>query len=269
MVKPPQLPRAAIAWPTIFFFAASIGAVLIPIYFFLTRPELVYSPLAVVGCLLWSGFMTVLIFSPAHEASHRNIARSRIVNDWIGRIAIFWMHGSFQQFKEVHLDHHAHANVPLDDPDFHAARKPNCWSFFLWSFSLAQYLGYLLRKKKYFKKPLANLTYLAIASLYFWAYQEGVLVPLIVSWTLPALAGTALVVYIFDHLPHTPHKESSRYRLARIVEGSPFLFFIMQGHNYHLIHHLWPSIPWYQYRKAFELKKSELLEAGAPVSSKF
>ena len=36
------------------------------------------------------------------------------------------------------------------------------------------------------------------------------------------------------------------------------------GQNYHLVHHLWPSIPWFEYKPAYELTKPLLDSKGSP-----
>jgi beta-carotene hydroxylase len=36
------------------------------------------------------------------------------------------------------------------------------------------------------------------------------------------------------------------------------------GQNYHLVHHLWPSIPWFEYKPAYEATKSLLDSKGSP-----
>ena len=36
------------------------------------------------------------------------------------------------------------------------------------------------------------------------------------------------------------------------------------GPNYHLIHHLWPSIPWFEYKIAYEKTKPLLKMKGSP-----
>ena len=38
---------------------------------------------------------------------------------------------------------------------------------------------------------------------------------------------------------------------------------LIMGQNYHLIHHLWPSIPWFEYKIAYE-KTKPLLDKKAP-----
>jgi len=36
------------------------------------------------------------------------------------------------------------------------------------------------------------------------------------------------------------------------------------GQNYHLVHHLWPSIPWFEYKPAYEATKPLLDQKGSP-----
>ena len=39
---------------------------------------------------------------------------------------------------------------------------------------------------------------------------------------------------------------------------------LIMGQNYHLIHHLWPSIPWFEYKIAYEKTKPLLDMKGSP-----
>lgn len=38
------------------------------------------------------------------------------------------------------------------------------------------------------------------------------------------------------------------------------------GQNYHLVHHLWPSVPWYRYKPTYERMKPLLDVKGSPQS---
>ena len=39
---------------------------------------------------------------------------------------------------------------------------------------------------------------------------------------------------------------------------------LIMGQNYHLVHHLWPSIPWFHYKPAYEAVKPLLDVKGSP-----
>ncbi|MEQ8959736.1 MAG: fatty acid desaturase, partial [Coleofasciculus sp. C2-GNP5-27] len=47
---------------------------------------------------------------------------------------------------------------------------------------------------------------------------------------------------------------------------SPILNIMIMGQNYHLIHHLWPSIPWYKYQGAYRATKPLLEQKGCHQS---
>jgi beta-carotene hydroxylase len=39
---------------------------------------------------------------------------------------------------------------------------------------------------------------------------------------------------------------------------------LIMGQNYHLVHHLWPSIPWFEYKPAYEATKPLLDAKDSP-----
>jgi beta-carotene hydroxylase len=40
---------------------------------------------------------------------------------------------------------------------------------------------------------------------------------------------------------------------------------LLLGQSYHLIHHLWNTIPWYRYRSVFAQVGGELAASGCPI----
>ena len=82
-------------------------------------------------------------------------------------------------------------------------------------------------------------------------------------WFAPALMVGVTLGLFFDYLPHRPFLSRSRWRNARVYPGSVMNWLIM-GQNYHLVHHLWPSIPWFEYKPAYEATKPLLDSKGSP-----
>jgi beta-carotene hydroxylase len=78
------------------------------------------------------------------------------------------------------------------------------------------------------------------------------------------VVGIALGLF-FDYLPHRPFEERSRWKNARVYP-SPITNILIFGQNYHLIHHLWPSIPWYKYQAAYYYAQPLLDEKGCHQS---
>jgi AcrR family transcriptional regulator len=85
-------------------------------------------------------------------------------------------------------------------------------------------------------------------------------------WLVPALIAQVLLAITFDWLPHHPHEEQARYRNTRIFD-IPVLNWLMLGQNYHLVHHLYPRIPFYHYQKAYGSLKKEFMEEEVEIIS--
>ena len=82
-------------------------------------------------------------------------------------------------------------------------------------------------------------------------------------WFAPALMVGVTLGLFFDYLPHRPFTSRNRWTNARIYPGRLMNWLIM-GQNYHLVHHLWPSIPWFEYKPAYEATKPLLDAKGSP-----
>lgn len=85
-------------------------------------------------------------------------------------------------------------------------------------------------------------------------------------WILPAIIAQFFLAITFDWLPHHPHQEKSRYLNTRVFD-IPGLSVLLLGQNYHLIHHLYPRVPFYNYKKVFLKIKDELVNEGADIRS--
>ena len=46
------------------------------------------------------------------------------------------------------------------------------------------------------------------------------------------------------------------------VYPSKVLSYLIGGQNYHLVHHLWPAVPWYNYEPVYQAMKPVLDEKG-------
>jgi beta-carotene hydroxylase len=96
------------------------------------------------------------------------------------------------------------------------------------------------------------------------ALASGALGTLFVIWLGPALLAVLLLAFAFDFLPHYPYDTAERYYDTRIYPGR-VLNALLLGQNYHLIHHLWTTIPWYRYRAVFAQIGDELAANGCRI----
>ena len=92
----------------------------------------------------------------------------------------------------------------------------------------------------------------------------GLALPLLALWIGPALLAQLFLTLSFDYLPHAPYDSDERYLDTRIYPGRA-LQLLLLGQNYHLIHHLWTTIPWYRYRSVFEQIRPQLEERGSRI----
>ncbi|MEO5667469.1 MAG: fatty acid desaturase, partial [Bdellovibrionota bacterium] len=116
------------------------------------------------------------------------------------------------------------------------------------------------------KKPLLAIPYILLTALYVAAFFGGWIPELLLLFTLPSLIGVGVTVLVFDYLPHHPHKDTTRYGNATVYDVPRWNWFFM-GHSFHIVHHLWPSIPWYRYREVYSQARTELVAAGVRESN--
>ena len=106
---------------------------------------------------------------------------------------------------------------------------------------------------------------LALAALAISLSAAGLGQAVVALWLVPGILATGLLAFLFDWLPHVPHRARGRYRDTRVILGwgltGPMLW-----QNYHLIHHLYPRVPFYRYARLFDELRPELEEKGAPIT---
>ena len=71
-----------------------------------------------------------LLFTVAHDASHRSLSSSERVNTWMGRVAtvFFAPHAGFRTWRFIHMQHHRFTNHhDGSDPDDYTASRGPAW----------------------------------------------------------------------------------------------------------------------------------------------
>jgi beta-carotene hydroxylase len=169
---------------------------------------------------------------------------------------------SFPVFTRVHLQHHAHVNDPENDPDHIVSTFGPLWliapRFFYHEVFFFQRA--LWRGNELVAWALERATFVLIVLA---AIKFDFLPFIFNCWFAPALMVGVTLGLFFDYLPHRPFQSRSRWHNARVYP-SRLMNWLIMGQNYHLVHHLWPSIPWFEYRPAY-LATRHLLDAkGSP-----
>jgi beta-carotene hydroxylase len=202
-----------------------------------------------------------------HESMHGLAHRDRRINLALGRVAGFALLLPLPLFRAAHLAHHSHTNDPSRDPDFLVARRP-VWLRPVWflltpvDYRVKVYGSGLLRARS--SRIEAWSTEAAILGTIVGCVALGHGLLLAQLWLLPATLAILWLALAFDLLPHHPHTTRERYFDTRIYPGR-LLNWLLLGQNYHLIHHLWTTIPWYRYQRAFHEVEADLAALGAPI----
>jgi fatty acid desaturase len=86
---------------------------------------------------------------------------------------------------------------------------------------------------------------------------------LLMLWFIPTRISSFLFVLVFSFLTHQPfetYAKEDEYKATALRMGGEWILSpLMANHNYHLIHHLYPTAPFYNYIKIMKLRGDEIL----------
>jgi fatty acid desaturase len=258
------LQRVDVAWPTVALAVVVVGT-------WGASTALALSgdlPMALAAAINFAAAFAA--FTVMHDASHRSVGSSRLLNEVLGRVAAVLLTAPFTAFRWVHLEHHKHTNHPDKDPDFWSGKGPSWMLPLRWLTQDLHY--YVLYFEALGRRPRRErietlVTFTAIYAVAITAALSGLLVPVIMLWLLPARLATAMLALSFDYLPHRPHRVTARedrFRATHILTDA-WLTPLFLYQNYHLIHHLYPGVPFYRYARIFVAKRQELQANGARI----
>ena len=242
--------------------------------------------LVVRGSLpLWLGFClnTVLAyfsFAPVHEAIHGNISgrggtpgQAPWVDSVFGWMWSVMLITPFSAYRRLHLGHHAHTNHPDLDVNYYV-KADNGWISALQCIK-ARVL-YILIMKRHGAKPSTVDKKVRKAILVALIMNYGCLGVLLAFaavghftealflWYLPANVAIVCLELLFAYLPHHPHLSQDPYENTRVTTffGSSYL---LMGNDYHIVHHLFPRVPFYRLARVFRAIEPELVAKGVVI----
>ncbi len=256
------LSAVPMAWPTVALAIASpsawIGAVVLGATGLL--------PLWVAGALATlAAFVT---FTPLHDATHQAISKTKWVNELLGRVASIPLLSPFPAFRLVHLLHHKHTNDPATDPDYWSGSGPRWLLPLKWATQDVHYYKFYAQNAH--RRPVRERielvgSVLVVVSVCTVLAVSGYWLQVLALVIVPKIIAIMLLAFAFDYLPHHPHnvlQKTDRYRATTIIDHR-WLTPLMLYQNYHLVHHLYPGVPFYRYGKAFVERYDVLKKGGA------
>jgi len=241
-----------------------------------------YSPLWVVLIGIFNGVALGRIFIIQHDCGHKSFTAKKWLNDTIGTFCSFFTIIPYKYWAKSHDFHHAH-NGQLETSDigdfecltteqyaaldwkkkirYRIYRSP----LYILTLGGISYVTIFNRfrflKSEYFEKVKNNVTInniLFIATYLLLGYFLGWKNFLVVQFVNLFFFGTmALWFFYVQHQYENTYKETKEnwdYLLSAIRGSSfyklpRFMHFMTGNIGYHHIHHLSPSIPFYNLRK--------------------
>lgn len=200
-----------------------------------------------------------------HDFSHYRFISNKKLSEWVGDVLLAWPLFTFVDgYRKNHLTHHRYTNTDKD-PDWQIKLGTRHFTFpQSWQFAIVNLLGYLVGISSYrdLKSLLTRLSddegktlgyqlgrfafYIAAA---FAITILGLWQGFILYWLLPFVTFFLLFLYIrsvaehFGSMDYESELGSSRTVIPYFWERA---FVAPHNVNYHLDHHLYPSIPHYR-----------------------
>lgn len=243
-----------IAWPTILLLVLALCIWSVNLWALITG----LMPIALGAFVtILSGYIS---FTPFHEATHGNISgksKNHILDKtvgWLGGIP-FW--APFTSFVLVHLTHHSNTNDPEKDPDYWVFSRNKlevalrCLSVYP---NYLKHIFYLIPKRghKVGTIQIQMVLYLSVvAAAVAYGFHSGWGWEILLGWVAPGFITHGLLSWTLDFLPHFPHEDRTRYGQTRVLRG-PGLRVLLLGQDLHIIHHMFPMVPFYRYKNVFE-----------------
>lgn len=211
-------------------------------------------------------------FTALHEASHGTVGRARWLNAVAGELASAVLLCRFLAFRQVHQRHHRHTNDPSRDPDRFTGEGP-WWQrpLRLATTDLHYYVEYDPRalRASSLENRLSRLSAAGLLAALAALVALGRGGDLLLGWVLPIRAALFTAALLTDYLPHmrpggAPRAQDPLRHTAQVAP-SPWFDALSLCHSHHLLHHLWPRVPFYRLPRAWARHGAALRAQGARV----
>jgi fatty acid desaturase len=244
-----------------------------------------FNAIAYVGAVVVIGARLHALGVLFHDVAHHRAFKSRVFNTVIGELLGWSIMTTLEGYRNNHLTHHRNLNT-LEDPDWTRKLPANNFDFpkaprYLMYELLRQIsgIGFLelflaLRNTKEMSqisrrsRIMRGVFYAAILSisLYF-----GVLDKLLLYWVIPMMTVFTCIFYIRSVAEHHGNMEYDHtYTNSRSIMASGWekFFFMPHGVGYHLDHHLYPHIPFYNLPELHEeLMRCPIFRSRAHITN--
>jgi len=202
-------------------------------------------------------------FTIWHEAVHGTISRSARLNAAVGVLGMLPYMTPFFFQRCLHLEHHRRLNQP-DDPNFVYTDGPYLTIPFRYPRAIVHAREILPTDPRTRRQRVCDTAISALVlTVVVAAYAEGRLLDFVVLWLAPVVTAKLVMDWYINYLPHRG-LEPDDFRGTRITAVA-WLTPLVLNHNYHAVHHIWPTVPWHRYREIYRNKLDYLIRNGVPI----
>jgi fatty acid desaturase len=214
--------------------------------------------------ILVGTFFLNMSFTIWHEAAHGTVFRARAANDVLGALTAWPAMIPYFTVRRDHNLHHDFVNDPERDPDFWFL-EGSIWSLpFRYPKGAKRAVEIVDRSgRPAWEVNLDRfLLVLVLVALGLGIWLASPLAVLF-AWILPK--GFAMWIHAW-YVNVLPHRDlpAERFHDTRIYTQA-WLVPLTICHSYHGLHHIWPTLPWHRYPRAFRLKRDFLESRGVPI----
>ncbi len=264
----------AVAWPTLAL------AVLLPTALLTIIVAGLRGTLALWACTPLLAMISYAHYTLVHEAIHGNVVAkpksAAWVNTVVGWIGAIGMGAGWPALQRTHVLHHSHTNTERDPDIVVKGTFVQLLKKWLVGIPLSllpavavkfinperyKRLGMILSPSEI--AQVSAVTFFTLALL-IAAIATGHVVDWLMLWFLPTRLGILALNIFFQWLPHHPFDRTERYLNTRVSLWAGGTFLLLQQ-NLHLMHHLWPSVPFYNYARLFRRLRPVLVAEGSRI----
>jgi fatty acid desaturase len=197
----------------------------------------------------------------AHEGVHGHLGGTKASNFWWGRLALLPSMVPFTNFRKTHYLHHAHTNIPGEDPD-HFMKASNKIEIVLRAVAMPhQWFLWLWRRGRVSRSDLVDLAvnYLVIVVVQGAVLSVVGLERFVFGMAPPLVLVSVLLWYPFALQTHEGFSTGADEFRSHNYYGR-FMYWFSIGLAIHREHHLQPKLSWIELKNYVE---------ATPPGSKF
>ena len=272
-----QIARAlspAVAWPTLALAVALPATFATFVFLGLAGRVPLWACAAVLSLVSYAHYTLV------HESVHGNIVPGSPALAWVhtvvGWIGSLGLGIGWPALLRTHVLHHSHTNTERDPDIFVKGTFVELLGKWVVNSSLSlipMVVSSRISKQGYerlrgvFSMPeIAQVSVVTAITLVLLVVSlaTGHFLDWLCLWFFPTKVGILILNIFFQWLPHYPFDRTDRYGNTRVSLWAGGTFLTLQQ-NLHLMHHLWPSVPFYNYARLYRALRPVLVEEGSRI----